>query len=45
MRDVGRNEEKGRTYGMDKVDTEGNSQEEKLEIWKGEGLCGFGRGS
>ena len=34
---VGRNEEQ-MMHGVDKMDTEENSQEGKLEIWKEEGL-------
>ena len=41
-RDVGRKDWQGRMHGVDKMDTEGNSQEGKLEIWKveGSGWCG-----
>ena len=36
----------GMGAGEDKMDTEGNSQERKLGIWKEKGLCGVraGRG-
>ena len=40
---VRRNEGQERMHWVDKMDTEGNSQEGKLEIWKDEGLgCGEG---
>ena len=35
---VGRNWRQKRMYGVDKMDTEENSQEGKLEIWKEEEL-------
>ena len=40
---VGRNGGQERMHGVDKMDTEGNSQEGKLEIWKGERLGWNGR--
>ena len=36
---VERNTDQERVYGVDKLKTEGNSKEGKLEIWKEEGLC------